>query len=288
MRVLVTGAGGQLGLDLLEVLDASPAYESVIGRDRSGLDVTDPASVAETVADVAPDVVVNAAAYTAVDAAEDDEESAVAGNVTGPENLARACARVGATLVHVSTDYVFAGDADTPYDVDDPLGPRTVYGRTKAEGEAAVRAVLPGARIVRTAWLYGAGGPNFVRTMSRLALSGRTVTVVDDQVGSPTWSRHLAQGLALAPTAPPGTYHLAGSGSTSWFGFARAVFEELGVDPQRVQPCTTADMPRPAPRPAYSVLSDRAWREAGLPGLPEWRTALAQAFARSRDAFTAA
>lgn len=273
VRALVTGAGGQLGSDLLDLLGGSAT-----GLDRAGLDVTDAAAVRAAVEGF--DVVFNAAAWTDVDGAETAEEAAYAVNATAPRLLADACRATGAALVHVSTDYVFAGDADGPYDVDDPTGPASAYGRTKLAGEQAVRTALPAHFVVRTAWVYGATGRNFVKTMARLERERETLTVVDDQRGSPTWSRHLAQGLvALAGTRAYGTYHLTGGGETTWCGFARAVFEELGADPERVRPCTTADFPRPAPRPAYSVLSDRAWRAAGLTPLPHWRDALRDAFA---------
>ncbi len=287
MRALVTGAGGSLGRELVAVLAASPAYDDVVGLARADLDVTDAAAVNAAVTDAAPDVVVNAAAWTAVDAAETDEAAAAAVNAHAPALLAGACARSGAVLVHVSTDYVFAGDATSPYDLDAPVAPRTAYGRTKAAGERAVFRALPSARVVRTAWLYGAGGPSFVRTLGRRALAGEPARVVADQTGSPTWTRHLAERLVLAPTAPPGTYHLGGGGATTWFGLARAVYEEVGADPALVTPCTTADMPRPAPRPAYSALSDAAWRRAGMPGMPPWREALAAAFAADREGLLA-
>jgi dTDP-4-dehydrorhamnose reductase len=191
--------------------------------------------------------------------------------------------------VHVSTDYVFAGDATTPYEVDAPTGPKSAYGRTKLTGERAVRAALPGASwVVRTAWVYGGTGSNFVRTMVRLERSHATLDVVDDQRGAPTWSRDLARGLvalARAVTGPdgsrpaPGVYHCTNAGDTTWYGLARAVFAELGADPDRVRPTTTDRFPRPAPRPAYSVLADTSWRAAGLRPLPHWRDALHTAFA---------
>jgi dTDP-4-dehydrorhamnose reductase len=228
-------------------------------------------------------VVVNAAAYTAVDAAEEDEDRAYAVNATGPALLAQACGANGAQLVHVSTDYVFPGDrtGGPAYDVDDETGPRSAYGRTKLAGEQAVRELLPDASwVVRTAWVYGATGANFVKTMARLESQRDTVSVVDDQAGSPTWSRDLARGLwALArEDARPGTYHCTNRGETTWHGFTQAVFEELGADPARVLPTDSASFARPAPRPAYSVLSPRAWEAAGLPQMPEWRAALAEAF----------
>ena len=187
--------------------------------------------------------------------------------------------------MHVSTDYVFPGDGHAPYEPDDATGPRSAYGRTKLAGEQAVRALLPaGGYVVRTAWLYGAAGNNFVKTMARLEGERETVDVVDDQHGSPTWSADLAAGLAdLVATRPkPGVYHAANAGSTTWYGLARAVFEELGADPHRVRPTTTDAFPRPAPRPAYSVLSTRSWQAAGLRPLRPWREALRLALAQMR------
>jgi dTDP-4-dehydrorhamnose reductase len=225
--------------------------------------------------------VLNCAAYTAVDQAETDEETAYAVNAAGPAVLATACAAHDVRLVHVSTDYVFAGDATTPYEVDDPTGPRTAYGRTKLAGEEAVLSLHPsGSHVVRTAWLYGGAGPHFVRTMARLERQRETVTVVDDQVGSPTWAADLAHALLalVRSDVAPGTYHATNQGAVSWHGLAQAVFEELGADPARVLPTDTAGFPRPAPRPAYSVLSGSAWEQRGLPPLRGWRDALAEAF----------
>ena len=277
-RALVTGAGGQLGSDLLAVLGPSAR-----GVTRAELDVTDEAAVRRAVRDA--DVVLNAAAWTDVDGAETAEGAAYAVNATAPALLAAAARESGARLVHVSTDYVFAGDATTPYDVTDPTDPRSAYGRTKLAGE---RAVLDaGGYVVRTAWVYGATGRNFVKTMAALERQRETLTVVDDQRGSPTWSYDLATGLAeLARSdAPPGVYHCTNTGEATWCDLARAVFEELGADPARVMPCKTEDFPRPAPRPAYSVLSDRAWRDAGLTPLRPWRDALHAAFEQVGDAF---
>ncbi|GDY31332.1 NAD(P)-dependent oxidoreductase [Gandjariella thermophila] len=292
LALLVSGGRGQLGSDL-----AARASGYVHAPGSAELDVTDPAAVADAVdalvaaarAEGLPPVVVNAAAYAAVDAAEENEERAFAVNAQGPWHLACACLRAGVPLVHVSTDYVFSGDTDRPYRTDDSPGPRSVYGRSKLAGERAVHVVAEyGARawVVRTAWLYGPSGGNFVKTMARLERERDKLSVVDDQTGSPTYTADLADGLlALAarvvgPDAPAQRLlHATGGGSTTWYGFARAVFEELGADPDRVRPCTTAEFPRPAPRPAYSVLSDDAWREAGLPPLRHWRDALAAAFA---------
>jgi dTDP-4-dehydrorhamnose reductase len=236
-------------------------------------------------------VVLNAAAWTDVDRAETDEVGAHAVNAAGPAHLATACERVGATLVHVSTDYVFAGDARRPYEPDDVTGPRSAYGRTKLAGEQAVRLLLPQrSYVVRSGWLYGETGGNFVKTMVRLAGERDTVDVVDDQRGAPTWTRDLAVRLvelALAATSPDGVqahvpcgiYHCSAAGSASWFEVAQAVFALAGHDPARVRPTTTAAMARPAPRPAYSVLSNRWWTRAGLEPMPPWRDGLAAAFA---------
>jgi len=278
-RWLVVGAGGQLGSDLLLALEG----QDVVGLTRADLDVADGDAVARAVTAVVPSVIVNAAAYTAVDAAESDESNASVANAIAPKLLAAAAAKAGARFVHVSTDYVFAGDATTPYDEAAPTAPQSAYGRTKLEGERAVLRELPDAYVVRTAWVYGAVGNNFVKTMARLEHDRETVSVVDDQRGSPTWSYDLARGLVALGTssAPGGIYHCTNAGETTWFGLARAIFEELGADPDRVLPTTTAAFPRPAPRPAYSVLGNRRWLEAGLEPLPHWRDALHEAFARS-------
>lgn len=284
MKLLITAAGGQLGTDLVRV----GGDHEVVALTRAELDVTDPAAVEKAVVDVRPDVVLNAAAYTAVDAAETDEATAALVNAEAPAHLARVCALHDAGLVHVSTDYVFDGAADRPYEVDAPTGPTSAYGRTKLAGEQAVRSLLPERSwVVRTAWVYGESGGNFVRTMVKLAGIKDTLDVVDDQRGSPTWSRDLAAGLlALAAARPaPGIYHCTNAGETTWYGLARAVFTEIGADPERVRPTTTDRFPRPAPRPAYSVLSGAAWTGAGLPAPRLWRDALHAAFAEVGDSF---
>lgn len=279
-RWLVTGAGGMLGRDLLEVLSG----DDVTGLTRAELDITDAAAVSAAVSGV--DVVVNAAAWTDVDGAEAAEEAATRTNGLGPRVLAEACRAAGARLVQVSTDYVFDGQASTPYAEDAPLAPRSAYGRSKAAGERAVRDVLPDASyVVRTAWLYGEHGGSFVRTMLRLEAEKETLDVVDDQRGQPTWSLDVARQIAalVRAEAPAGTYHATSSGETTWCGLARAVFEELGADPSRVRPTTTDRFPRPAPRPAYSVLGHDAWRRVGLEPIGDWRARLAQAFPRLRS-----
>jgi dTDP-4-dehydrorhamnose reductase len=289
VRWLVTGARGQLGTDLCRVLAAAGVGgDQLLAAGSDQLDITSSASVQAAFRDFRPDLVVNAAAYTAVDQAETDEDRAFAVNAGGPALLAAAAARTGARLVHVSTDYVFAGDAVQPYPVLAEPDPRSAYGRTKLAGEQAVRELAPEhGYVVRTAWVYGATGSNFVKTMARLERARDTIEVVDDQRGSPTWSADLARGLVelAGSQARPGIYHCTGSGETSWFGLARAVFEELGADPDRVHPTTTDKFPRPAPRPAYSALSDQAWRDAGLTVMPHWRAALRHAFEEDRAAY---
>jgi dTDP-4-dehydrorhamnose reductase len=273
-RWLVTGAGGMLGQDLVAVL----AGHEVTALNRAQLDICDPSAVAEAVS--GHDVVVNAAAWTDVDAAEAHEAAATRVNGRGAEVLAQACVAAGARMVQISTDYVFDGMAREPYAEDAQVRPRSAYGRSKAVGEAVVRDLLPDAAyVVRTSWLYGAGGPNFVRTMASLESSRETVDVVDDQVGAPTWSMEVARAVQdlVDSDAAAGVYHATASGQTTWFGLARAVFEELGADPRRVRPTTTDRFPRPAPRPAYSVLGHRAWARAGLAPLGDWRTTLAVA-----------
>ncbi|MHB8451422.1 MAG: dTDP-4-dehydrorhamnose reductase [Mycobacteriales bacterium] len=283
-RLLVVGAGGQLGSDLLRWAPGAR------GLARADLDVRDGAAVRAAVGSATSGgdlVVVNCAAYTGVDAAEADVAEAHAVNAVAPGLLASACADAGARLVHVSTDYVFPGDATRPYEVSDPVGPRSVYGQSKLAGELAALAAHPeGTWVVRTAWLYGARGANFVKTIARLERERTTLEVVDDQRGCPTWSSDLAVALLALVAAPPspGVYHATNTGDTTWCGLARAVFEELGADPARVRPVGTAAVPRPAPRPAYGVLSDRAWRSAGLPALRPWRAALSAAFSEVGEA----
>ncbi|MGI5197922.1 dTDP-4-dehydrorhamnose reductase [Streptomyces sp. CA-288835] len=278
---MVTGAGGLLGQAVVARLRGS----DVIALDRRGLDITDPGSVRATMAAHSPDVVVNCAAWTAVDDAETREAEALRINGQGPAHLAADCAATGARLIHVSTDYVFAGDASHPYPENHPTGPRTAYGRTKLAGEQAVLTALPESGfVVRTAWLYGAGGANFVRTMIRLADERDVLDVVDDQWGQPTWTTDLADLLvrvgnaALVGQAAPGVYHGTSTGSATWHELAQEIFRLLGTDPTRVRPVATSAFRRPAPRPGYSVLGHQRWCEAGLAPIRHWRAGLAEAF----------
>ncbi len=271
-RWLVAGAGGMLGRDLVAAL--STAGDDVVGLARSDLDIRDP-TACRAAAD-GFDVVVNAAAWTDVDAAEGNETEAFAVNAIGAANLARASAASGAVLVQLSTDYVFAGDAQTPYPVDAALSPVNAYGRTKAAAEWAVRAECPSSYVVRTAWLYGEHGRNFVATVLAKAAHGDTVEVVDDQHGQPTWTRDLADfvhALVLAER-PFGIYHGTATGETTWFGLASEAFKLAGFDPSAVRATTSDRFSRPAVRPSYSVLANGGqmppWQDGlrrALPGL---------------------
>ena len=280
-RWLVAGCDGMLGQDLVAALGLAPGVHLVTGVDRDSVDITDPDACVKAVA--GHDIVVNVAAWTAVDEAESHEAGAFAVNAVGAANLARACSVAGARMLQVSTDYVFAGDATSPYTEDAPIAPRSAYGRTKAAGEWAVRTYLPSSSwVVRTAWLYGAHGPNFIKTMARLAAERDTVSVVDDQVGQPTWTVDLADAIVRLVTseAPFGIYHGTSSGQTTWFGYTQEIFRLLGHDPARVLPTTSDAFDRPAPRPAYSVLGHDAWQRAGLAPIRQWSDALAESVTR--------
>ena len=297
-RWLVTGAAGMLGRDLTALLAARGAEFTALTR--ADLDITDQAAVATAVSTAKPDVVVNCAAWTGVDAAEEQEAQALAINGGGAANVAAACADLGAVLVHVSTDYVFDGDASTPYAEDAATAPAGAYGRTKLAGEQAVLSALPDASyLVRTAWLYGAHGKNFVKTMLRLAGNGVSPGVVADQHGQPTWTADVsAQILALIEaSAPPGVYHATSSGQTTWYGFAEEIFDLYNRDQGQDQdqspdtersvvspkPITTSDYPTPAKRPAYSVLGHDAWHAAGLAPIGDWKDALHRAWPAITD-----
>lgn len=251
----------------------------VLALTSSEWDITDPTAAERFIQ--SGDVVVNCAAFTKVDAAEQEPERAYAVNAVGPEHVAHACARAGADLIHISTDYVFSGSQRHPYEIDDETGPVSVYGRTKLAGEMTVLAAMPDAHIVRTAWIYeGADGGDFAAVMRRLAAGDGEVEVVADQVGSPTYVGDLVD--ALLQIADDGSIrepvlHAANDGAVSRFEQAQAVFEAVGADPQRVRPVGTDRHPRPAPRPAYSALSARRSAEAGLTPLRPWRDALAAA-----------
>lgn len=275
MRLLVTGAAGMLGRDV--VAAANDAGHEVVALARADLDITDAAAVRAAVRDARPHAVVNCAAWTDVDGAEADEAAATAVNGDGAGHVAAAAAEFGAHLLHVSTDYVFDGAAREPYPEDAPTAPASAYGRSKLAGERAVTAAGGGHAIVRTAWVFGPHGRNFVDTMRRLGADRDEVRVVDDQIGSPTYTGHLAAALVTAAEGRlTGVLHVTASGRCSWFELARATFEETGGD-CRVLRQSTAELGRPAPRPAFSVLASTR-RDA--PVLPDWREGLRAHLAR--------
>jgi dTDP-4-dehydrorhamnose reductase len=274
---VIAGAGGQAGSCL--AAEAVRQGRNVLALTSSQWDITDPQAADQIVR--AGDMVINCAAYTNVDGAEGDEERAYAVNAAGPEHIARACARVGAGLIHISTDYVFSGDfggsAPHPYGPDDKTAPLSVYGRSKLAGEEAVLAASPDAVVVRTAWVYtGGSGKDFVAVMRRLAAGDGIVEVVDDQTGSPTYVVDLVGALLQVADGhvQARVVHAANQGAVSRFGQARAVFGGVGADPERVVPSRSTDNPRPAARPEYSVLSGRESEQAGLTPLRPWRDAL--------------
>ena len=270
MKLVITGAGGMLGRDV--VLAAANAGHVVAGFGHTELDVTDAAEVSRRFEWERPDVVINCAAWTDVDGAEDAEDQAMAANGTGAANVAAAAAAVGATVAYLSSDYVFDGKKGSPYvEVDQPA-PISAYGRTKLAGEEATTAANPRSFVVRSSWLFGIGGGNFVETMLRLAADHGEVLVVRDQVGSPTYTWHLAYGIVrLIEGAAFGIHHMAAEGSCSWYEFAREIFDQAKVE-CNVLSATTEMLGRPAPRPAFSALAtqrDHAIR------LPSWRDGLA-------------
>lgn len=282
MKILITGAGGQVGTELVRA--ASPAGHEVIGMTHAALDIADARAVIEVVESGNPDVVVNAAAYTAVDKAESDAQTAFAVNRDGPANLAATCAETGARLIQISTDYVFDGSQSAPYAEDDPTEPASVYGRSKLAGEDAIRAALPEHIIIRAGWIFGAYGHNFVKTMLRLGAERDDLGVVADQRGGPTPAADLANALvsvvsSLGRSSSWGTYHYQGKPETTWHGFAEAIFSRavekgLLARAPEVGRLTTAEYPLPAPRPANGVLDCSKWHDTFGIALPDWRDGL--------------
>ena len=277
MNWLVTGGSGQLGIAVSEELDSRGLVFTALGS--KDLDITDSKNVNDFIAQNSPNVIVNCAAWTDVDGAESNEASASKVNGHGPENLAIAAAVLGSRLIHVSTDYVFSGESQKPFEIDDQIDPQSAYGRTKADGEKKVLTTYPeNSYVVRTAWLYSAKGKNFAKTMTRLALNGDgEVRVVNDQIGQPTSAVDLAKqivelGLGVAPA---GIYHGTNSGQASWFEFAREIFSLAGADTNRVVPVFSSEYPRPAKRPSYSVLSHEAWLKTSIAPMRDWKIALA-------------
>ena len=277
MRLLVTGAGGMLGHDVLRA--ARRAGHEPIALDRAALDITDAEAVVQAFSRERPEAAINCAAWTDVDGAERHPEQAHLLNAAGAGNVARAAAQAGVAIVHVSTDYVFGGDAPLDasgspraYLESDPTGPRSVYGESKLAGEREVLDASPRHAVVRSSWLFGVDGPNFAATMLRLAAEREAVQVVEDQTGCPTWTGHLAPALVgLLERGVAGLAHLAGAGHISWNGFAKEIFRQAEVN-CRVEPATSAEMARPAPRPAWSALESQ--RDDVLP-LPPWQDGLA-------------
>ena len=277
MKVLVTGAGGQLGTDLVRLFISQPHHQ-VVAATRSVIDVEDRDQAMSAITTASPNLILHTAAWTAVDACESDPEHAWRANALACRHVAEAAAASGAHLVAVSTDYVFDGTSPHPYTEWDETNPVSMYGRSKLGGENEIRAILPGATIARTSWVCGANGSNMVKTVLRLAGSGTSpLRFVDDQHGCPSFTEDLASMLArLGIARLPGTFHVTNQGATSWFGFAQEVLRAAGLDPSRVEPITTnqLDPPRPARRPANSVLDNTALRLSGIPLLPDFREPL--------------
>ncbi|WCK56169.1 dTDP-4-dehydrorhamnose reductase [Aneurinibacillus sp. Ricciae_BoGa-3] len=273
MRILVTGATGQLGMDSVYCLN-KVGYD-VYGCTREQLDITDNQEVYEIINQVKPDVVLHTAAYTKVDDAELQPETAYRINAYGTRNVACACEQIGGKLVYISTDYVFDGKSSKPYNEFEAPSPIGVYGKSKLAGEQFVRQFSSRYFIVRTSWVYGAHGTNFVKTMLKMTKERNEIRVVYDQIGSPTYTVDLARFIGnLITTDLYGTYHASNSGSCSWYEFAKAIFEEAGISHVKVSPVTTNEFPRPAPRPPYSVMDNMAIRLNGFEPLPCWKESL--------------
>ncbi len=271
MKILITGSNGMLGHDLIEVLKDN--HELLLTTSKT-LDITDGDSVMDFIVKSNPDIVINSAAYTDVDGCESNPDLAYNVNGEGVKNLALACREVDCPLVHISTDYVFNGQNDRPWVEDDEIGPISIYGKSKLKGEEHIKEILEKYFIVRTAWLYGVNGRNFPRTMLELAQKHSEITVVYDEVGTPTYTPDLAKGISkLIETDYYGTYHLTNSGNCSWCEFARYIFEVADVD-VNVIPVTASEFARPAPRPSYSVLENRNWVENGFEPLRNYKEAI--------------
>lgn len=272
MRVVLTGAGGMLGTDLQTAFQDT----ELLALTKNELDITDLSSVLRVVEDYQPQLIINGAAFTKVDDCESRTDLAYAVNAIGPRNLAVAARLANAALVQISTDYVFPGVSDQPYREYDVTGPQSEYGKSKLAGEQMVRDLCPAHYIVRTSWLYGQHGPNFVKTMLRVGLEQGKVRVVDDQIGSPTYTADLAAAVRELVNQPAyGIYHLSNQGTCSWYQFACDIFAQAGVAVQ-VEAMNSSELDRPAPRPAYSVMDNRTWRLSGHLPLRHYREALAE------------
>ena len=272
MKVFVTGVKGQLGYDVVKELE-SRGLEAV-GVDIEEMDITDACSVDKVIKAAAPDAVIHCAAYTAVDAAEDNEELCRKVNADGPRNIASVCKELDIKMIQISTDYVFNGLGETPWEPDDEADPQSVYGQTKYEGELAVKELLDKYFIVRIAWVFGVNGKNFVKTMLNLAKTRDTLTVVNDQFGSPTYTEDLAKLLVdMVQTDKYGTYHATNEGICSWYEFACAIFKEAGME-MKVLPVSSAEYAAKAKRPENSRMSKEKLTENGFEKLPTWQDAL--------------
>ena len=271
MKILITGSNGMLGYDLEKVLRNK--HELILTTSKT-LDITDKEHVLDFICDAKPDVVINSAAYTDVDGCQTNQDLAYAVNGEGVRNLALACKESDCPLVHISTDYVFNGENDRPWREDDEIGPISVYGKSKLQGEQSILEILDKFYILRTAWLYGINGRNFPKTMLELAENHPEITVVYDEIGTPTYTPDLAGAIAeLIETEHYGIYHLTNSGSCSWCEFARYIFEVSGVD-VKVIPVTASEFARPAPRPHYSVLENKNWVDNGFEPLRSYKEAI--------------
>lgn len=271
MKILITGSNGMLGHDLIDALGDS--HELVLTTSKT-LDITDRDSVCDFILSSKPDIVINSAAYTDVDGCESNPDLAYSVNGEGVKNLALACRKADCPLVHISTDYVFNGVNDRPWVENDEIGPISVYGKSKLKGEEYIQEILDKYFIVRTAWLYGINGRNFPKTMLELAENHPQITVVYDEVGTPTYTPDLAYGISqLIESEKYGIYHLTNSGSCSWCEFARYIFKIADVDVE-VVPVTASEFARPAPRPSYSVLENRNWIENGFEPLRDYKEAI--------------
>ncbi|MCM1213531.1 MAG: dTDP-4-dehydrorhamnose reductase [Lachnospiraceae bacterium] len=280
MRVLVTGVGGQLGHDV--VIELEKRGMEAVGVDIQEMDITDASGVDRVIRDAAPDAVIHCAAYTAVDAAEENVEVCRKVNADGPRNIAAVCKDLDIKMVHISTDYVFDGQGEHVWEPEDACAPRSVYGQTKYEGELAVRELLKKYFIVRIAWAFGSNGKNFVKTMLKLAENHDTITVVNDQIGSPTYTYDLARLLVdMVQTEKYGVYHATNEGFCSWYDFACAIFREAGLN-VKVIPVTSAEYGAKATRPMNSRMSKEKLTENGFERLPSWEDALKRYIAGSK------
>lgn len=272
MKVFVTGVKGQLGYDVVRELEKRGM--EAVGVDIEEMDITDAESVSRVIKAAAPDAVIHCAAYTAVDAAEDNEELCRKVNADGPRNIARVCRELDIKMIQISTDYVFSGEGDRPWEPDDTCAPQSVYGQTKYEGEQAVQEILDKYFIVRIAWVFGVNGKNFVKTMLNLAKTKDTLTVVNDQFGSPTYTYDLAKLLVdMVQTQEYGIYHATNEGICSWYEFACAIFKEAGIS-MKVLPVSSSEYAAKAKRPCNSRMSKEKLTEKGFDRLPTWQDAL--------------